>query len=410
MAATKFFLDMRGKAKDGKGSILISIYHNASTTSIATGIRVRPENWAKQRIVNLAGADAMNVNLQKQKGDLDKAIALLSLEDGFANMTAAELKKEISTGEKRKNKTHFIYQLFNDYLDTGTLKDGTKSIYYSTLKKVLSYSGENTRIESMDYKWLRGFDKFLSQTQGVNGKSIYLRSLRAVYNFARHSGITIPYPFDSFQIKHEETRKRSIPVEMLRNFYNFPTTPQLAMYRDYFFLMFYLIGINAKDLLLAEKTQVVNDRLEYIREKTGKRYSIKIEPEAYELLNKYKGSGKYLLEALDHCKHYNNFTREINDAIKEIGFQTEEVIPNMENLFATPTIVKHIKPIIPGITTYYARHTWATFAHELDISSDIIALALGHSSTNRTTFIYIKPDPKKVDDANRRVIDYFKGV
>ena len=198
-------------------------------------------------------------------------------------------------------------------------------------------------------------------------------------------------------------------MDLLRRFYNFPASPQLNMYRDYFFLMFYLIGINAKDLLLAKKSQIVNGRLEYVREKTGKHYSIKIEPEASELLLKYKGS-KFLVEALDHCKHYDNFTREINDALKTIGLTSEEIIPDSENLFAKPKIVKHITPIIPGITTYYARHTWATFAHELDISSDVIAMALGHSPVNRTTFIYIKPDSKKVDDANRKVIDYFRGV
>ena len=63
MASTRFFLDLRGKAKDGKGSILISIYHNGTTTTVKTGIRIKPENWSNQKIVNLSGSEAMNASI-----------------------------------------------------------------------------------------------------------------------------------------------------------------------------------------------------------------------------------------------------------------------------------------------------------------------------------------------------------
>lgn len=409
MAATRFFLDMRGKAKDGKGSVLISLYHNSTTTTFGTGIRISPENWCDGRIVGIAGAEALNANLNAQKTKIDKKIALLSMESSFFIMTASQIKKSIAEEKPKRNHGHPVSVLFKEYVETGNLKDGTKSIYKSTLKKVISFSGESVCIEALDLRWLRNFDNYLSETQGINGKAIYLRALRAVCNYAKHTGIVSHYPFDTFSIRHEETRKRSIAVEQLRLFYHKETSLQNQMYRDYFFLMFFLIGINSKDLLLAKKSQVNNGRLEYIRAKTNKRYTVRIEPEADELIKKHYGKSDYLLDAMDHCIHYNSFMREINEAIQSIGDVVEECIPDENDLFAEPKIVRHIQPTIPDITTYYARHTWATFAHKLDISSDIIALALGHSPTNRTTFIYIKPDLKKVDEANRKVIDYFLG-
>lgn len=409
MAATRFFLDMRGKAKDGKGSVLISLYHNSSTTTFGTGIRISPENWCDGRIVGVVGAEALNANLNDQKTKIDKKIALLSLESYFFNMTASQIKKSITEEKPKKTYGHPVSSVFEEYVKTGNLKDGTKSIYKSTLKKVLSFSGNSICMESIDLRWLRNFDNYLSKTQGINGKAIYLRALRAVCNYAKHTGMVSHYPFDTFSIRHEETRKRSITVEQLRLFYNKDTSLQNRMYRDYFFLMFFLIGINAKDLLLAKKSQVSDGRLEYARAKTGKKYSIRIEPEAEELIERYSGKSNYLLDAMDHCVHYSSFAREINEAIQSIGDAIVEYIPDENDLFAEPKIIRHIQPVIPDITTYYARHTWATFAHKLDISSDIIALALGHSPTNRTTFIYIKPDLKKVDEANRKVIDYFLG-
>lgn len=60
----------------------------------------------------------------------------------------------------------------------------------------------------------------------------------------------------------------------------------------------------------------------------------------------------------------------------------------------------------PGLTTYWARHTWATIASELDIPIETIGLALGHKVGSSVTNIYIRYNPAKIDDANRKVIDY----
>ena len=73
------------------------------------------------------------------------------------------------------------------------------------------------------------------------------------------------------------------------------------------------------------------------------------------------------------------------------------------------TIGKHGKkyrePLYPQLTMYWARHTWATIAASLDIPKETIAAALGHGG-NTVTDIYIDFDQKKVDEANRKVIDH----
>jgi integrase len=54
---------------------------------------------------------------------------------------------------------------------------------------------------------------------------------------------------------------------------------------------------------------------------------------------------------------------------------------------------------------YWARHSWATVAIDLDIPKDTVAAALGHSS-NTVTDVYINFDRAKIDRANRMVLDY----
>lgn len=409
MATTHFYLDLRTKASDGKGSVVIALSHNRTTTTVRTGVRLAPEEFKDQKVVGRKDAKLLNTKLQKQKAELDEKIAMLSLTDEFESMTAPDIKLALVKAPVVAKRIPTVEEVFSEYLEGGILKEGTKGIYNITLQKILSYDGRRLRIKDIDLKWLRGFDKFLSRTQGANGKAIYLRALRAVCNYARHQKYTDIYPFDSFQIKYEETQKRNIPVELLREFYVCPTSKINERYRDYFFLMFFLIGINVKDLLLAKKSQVIDNRLEYIREKTGKKYSIKLEPEAQVLLKRHEGHGKYLLDAMDTCVHHQSFMKEINKHIKTIGIVENTKVDDEwpASLFDDVAPVVKSEPLIPDITTYYARHTWATFAHEIGISTDIISLALGHSFGNRVTLIYIKPDQTKVDDANRRVLDYF---
>ena len=399
MSSSKFYLDRRYKAKDGKGSIILVISHNHTTSSISTGIRIFPSEWDGNRIKRDSPSFALNARLIELKARVDKDIALLSLNDEYFTMSAADIKVNVSTSRPVRNKGHLISDVFDEYT-SNSMKDGTREIYKATLKKILIFGGESITLEAINLKWLYGFEKYLSATQTPNGRAIYFRCLRAVCNYAKHIGITSSYPFENFKFKTEPTRKRSVNVELFRKFLNFPVDEVKGKYRDYFVISFLLIGINIKDLLLSRHNQVIDGRLEYIRNKTHKKYSIKIEPEAQALLDKYAGND-YLLEAMDHCKHHKSFARAINEACQMIGPEIEV----QDELFPDKT-EKRIEPIIQGITTYFARHSWATFAYEIGIPIDVISQALGHSINNRTTMIYIKYDQSKQDEANRRVIDY----
>jgi len=299
----------------------------------------------------------------EQKAKIDKDIALLSLDDKFNIMTAAEIKSKLQKSVPSNKGGHLVSDVFHEYMSK-PMKDGTKEVYKAALSKVIAFAGELAKIENINTKWLYSFEQFLATTQGPNGRAIYFRCVRAVCNYAFKTNILPVYPFNSFKFKTEPTRKRSVSVELFRAFLEYPTDISKNKYRDYFLLSFLLIGINIKDLLLARPSQLVNGRLEYTRNKTHKNYSIKIEPEAQALLDKYKGKN-YLLEAMDHCQHHKSFARAINEACQAIGPEAKD------DIFGTES---HIEPIIPGVTTYFARHSWATFAYEIGVPVDVISL------------------------------------
>ena len=111
-----------------------------------------------------------------------------------------------------------------------------------------------------------------------------------------------------------------------------------------------------------------------------------------------------MLDILDRYENYRNFTWRMNKNLHEIGKM--ELIE--KNIKGKTRKIKSREPLFPEITTYWARHTWATIAASLDIPKETIAAALGHGG-NTVTDIYIDFDQKKVDEANRKVIDFVNG-
>ena len=239
----------------------------------------------------------------------------------------------------------------------------------------------------------------LYNSMKVNAYAIHLRNIRAVFNYAIDEEYTMLYPFRKFKIKAEETRKRSLTLEQLRELRDYPCEEHQVRYRDMFMLMFYLIGINAADLFQAKKKDVINGRLEYKRAKTGRLYSVKIEPEAQAIIDKYAGKGDYLLNMMDSYANYKDFLHRMGIGLKQIG--------EMERVGRGGRKVR--EPAFPGISSYWSRHTWATLAASLDVPKETISEALGHSFGLSVTSIYIRFDQRKVDEANRRVIDLVNG-
>lgn len=64
------------------------------------------------------------------------------------------------------------------------------------------------------------------------------------------------------------------------------------------------------------------------------------------------------------------------------------------------------------LSTYYARHTWATIArNKCNISKGDVNLALNHvDQGKKVADMYIEKDWSLIDNANRSVLDYIQNV
>lgn len=261
--------------------------------------------------------------------------------------------------------------------------------YLLTLKKMRQFDVRVDRFmfEDVTFAWLTEFESFLvSQSLKGNSRSIHHRNIRAVIKNANAYELTKAHPYDLFKIKSEPTRHRCLGLGMLRKVlgYHSDKDPMVEMAADLFRLTFMLIGINMIDLCYVE--ELINGRIVYSRAKTNRQYSVKVEPEAMAIIDKYRGD-KYLLGFVEKYKNnnYRIFNHTMGSAYKRMCRELG----------------------LAELSLYWARHSWATIASEIDIPMDTIAACLGHGNIGRSvTSIYVKISDKRVDKANRAVLDY----
>lgn len=401
MANTRFFLDKRN-AKDGKPVVLkIAIAHQHKSALISLDVKILPSQWEDNKIVKHPDKQVLNTYINRIKSQVDSLIVRWT-NDGIINtMSASEIKdrcmEELDPDRKKakEDKTTFLYR-FNKYAER--MKPGSRRTFDHTLNRLTAFIGEaalkKLKFEDMTVDWLTSFDIFMAKTApSKNSRNIHFRNIRTVFNDAIEDNITTFYPFRRFKIKGEVTAKRDLSVEELRRLVYFDCEECAVKYRDYFMLMFYLMGINNIDL--CHLKEITKGRLEFHRTKTHHFFSMKIEPEAMALFEKYKGEN-WLLDILDHWSSDEFFRKKMNKHLQKIGKVTRNGLGGK----------KTYSPLFPKLTTYYARHTWASIASSLDIPIETISAGLGHEYGNRITAIYINYDNRKVDIANRKVIDW----
>ena len=366
---------------------------------MSTGFSVAVDKWAGSEFSNkVENYKTKNAALRKLLNDMENTIFRLEMDGKLQGMTDKSLKAILE-----KCLPGFIPEktkCFMDYLtDFINIKDkaGTKAVYTSTLNKVIEFDRACT-FDTMDLDWLRRFEKWMKDSgMKINAYALHLRNIRAVFNYAIDEEITTMYPFRKFKIKKEETAKRCLTPEQVALLRDYDCEEHQKRYRDIFMLMLYLVGINAVDLFNLK--QLVNGKVEYNRAKTGKLYSIKVEPEAMEIIERYKGEN-WLLNILDTYSNYQDFLHRMDIGLKQIGPVTRKGLGGK----------KEREPLFPDISSYWSRHTWATIAAGLDVPKETISAALGHEIGSDVTSIYIKFDQRKIDEANRRVIDYLNGI
>jgi integrase/recombinase XerD len=227
--------------------------------------------------------------------------------------------------------------------------------------------------------WLRRYEKhLLTEGKSYTTVGFYMRALRTIMNEAKKQGIisASQYPFTGYKIPTSKGRKMALTVAQVGQIVKYPLTNDTdKRYRDLWVFSYLCNGINFNDLLRLKKSDVKNGEISFYRQKTIHTSSEKTEivatilPEMQTIMNRWPGSGEYIFAGLEEAatateqrRLVQNITRKVNERMGKIG----EALG------------------MGSISTYNARHSFATVLKRSGASIAYISESLGHTSMKTT--------------------------
>jgi len=384
-----------------EGTLYYRITHRRQSRQTSTGYKLYPEEWENDRpkLLDEASHAARNQYLRTLKEQLEKDLErfgeiIRQMDQSGMPYTAGQvMEARLTAKDKTKCLYGFVRCLARQLRQAG--KERLAETYTTSTNSLLRFLGEGRDLSfaEMDAYLMKDYESYLKQKGLVaNTISFYMRNLRAIYHRAVEQGMTEDRrPFKHVFTGVEKTAKRAITASVIREIKDLPLSRDnpLRQARDLFLFSFYTRGMSFVDMAHLRKQNRQDNLLTYRRRKTDQLLSIRWEKPMQEIVNRHaRPESPFLLPIIStpgegERRQYLNSLHVLNRHLKVIGRMVGCPIP---------------------LTSYCARHAWASIAQSERVPIGTISEAMGHTS-ERTTRIYLASlDTSAIDEANRKVI------
>ncbi len=364
--------------------IKIRVCKDRKTRYINLGVSTKMEHWDFEK--NQPKADCPNREL------LEKLIASKISE---VKSKIVELKSE----DKEFSATTLVYKVSNPVklVTVGELfrqhlsrleeekRTGYRLSIQQTYNSLIKFNRHlDIPFSEMDYNWLRRYGTLLrKQGKSENTIGIRFRTIRMIFNLAIEMEVVKPeyYPFKKFKVSklHQDTAKRAITKDDVQAIINYPTAGKgfyVCLAIDLFTFSYFMGGINFVDMAFLTERNVIDNRLIYTRKKTGKLINLPLQERAALLLKRYKDKSKpYLFPILSE---FHKTEQQRLNRLHKVITTVNTVLKSLGEELNIPV----------KLTTYVARHSYATILKRAGVPTSIICESLGHSS-EKVTQVYL---------------------
>lgn len=366
---------------------MLRIIKDQKVKYISTGFSSSVQNWdKKESLPKKSHPHYKELKVLIRKKTLEAEKFVYDLENDNKNLSAHEIKAKL---KKQKVNNPHMYQYFDKVIDrliqAGQIK--TSEVYKDTKRNLTYFTGsKDIHFSDIDVSFLNQFEEYLkAKGKGSNTIFIYLRTLRAILNKAIKEDFCADkyYPFKKFSLgkyARIKTEKRAISKDDINKIIALqPKTANNTLARNIFLFSYYCRGMNFTDIAFLKWKDIVDNRLIYTRRKTNEKFNIQLLEPAVKILDFYKSIGQskndyvFPLLSTDHKTPQTIFNRKVK-MLREIN----------KNLKA----VGKLAGIKSELTTYVARHSYATILKKSGVSTSLISEALGHDC-EKTTQIYL---------------------
>ena len=386
ITSVKLMLNKSRILNNGSYPLVFQVIHNRRKKLLYTGYRMKEEVFdeSEGKIMNGVGSTftatevvKMNRELRKMRNQID--IRIRQLERTREEFTVEDILTQNAFGTGKSQ--FYLLRYINAQIERKQelKKVGMAAAYKSTRSSLAKFiSRPDVRMSEVDLSFVRRYEDFL-YSNGASGNTVsyYLRNLRSLYNQAVTDGYHPrgEYPFAKAQTRPAKTVKRALSRTDMQNLadLNLENEPELEFTRDLYLFSFYAQGMAFVDIVLLKKTDICNGVLTYSRHKSKQLIRIVVTPQMQGVIDKYNTENEYLFPIIsgEYASGYQKYRLalgRINRHLKKIAVVADIKVP---------------------LTTYTARHTWATLARDYGAPISVISAGLGHTSEEMTR-VYLK--------------------
>jgi len=386
---------------DKTKSLNLRIIHNRKIAYIPLNTFVTEKEWMKseqqisKRCKRYENLSRVNDYLTRKKLEAKSVINDI-YETGEAEyITVQAIRDRILNKTDNSTFESFTKKLVAEFKKANRL--GNATVYQMAINFIKKHNDDKDILfQQINYEFLKKLETdYLAEGKSLNSLSVYLRTIRAIYNRAINQNIAKRewYPFKRYSIRSTKTQKRAITKDDIKKIEEYKTKSGTYYFhaRNYFMFSFYMIGMNFTDMAYLTPANISNGRLEYKRKKTGKFYSLALFDKPKEILNYYlKGKKKedYIFPIIERSEP-ELIRYDIQNKLKTYNKYMRFIAAELE--------------IDKNITSYVARHSWASIGKFLNVPIQVISEGLGHDNI-QTTQIYLDSfETNVIDDATKLI-------
>lgn len=390
---------------NGNHPLMLRITENKKRVMKSLGISVNPKHWDFNKEEPKPKCPdyelIQNIILKVKSEYQHKILEKLSRDEEF---TASSLINEQKEEIKAKTVEEFYLSLIETLKQKG--KIGNSYAYlnsYNTLRNFNKGKKLNYTFSHIDVAFCRKFEDWMrSKGNKDTTLSYQFRTLRATFNKAIEAKIVAreKNPFIEYKLSHFNTKtiKRALSKEDILKIINTNCSCQneLRQLAHNLFTFSYLCGgISFVDIAHLTPKNIIDGRLIYQRQKTHGSINLMLSDKAQQIIDKYadyQNQAIYLFPILHGKRHITPMQK--NNRVHKVCHQINQEL----KVFAKELNIK------AEVTTYVARHSFATILKKSGVNIGIISEALGHQDI-RTTQIYLSRfDNEQVDEAMKNLL------
>lgn len=402
MASTKVILRVAKTLKNGEHPIVIRVIKDRKPKFIFTGQSCHPDLWDfKNNKPKIKHPNKQMLELFISKKSIEAQNLILEFENNNEVYSSDSFKKSFKATSKKSTVFEFFQQIIDNLISRD--KIGNANVYKDCLRSLKKFrNNSDLYFSDIDVSFLNKYEQDFSK-RGVSNNtiSVYMRTIRSIFNKAETEKLIKKgiYPFNEYKISklNTATEKRALTKSQIDKIKELELEDGLKIKdsKNYFLFSYYAWGMNFTDMALLKWENINSNRLKYIRAKTGKPYNIGLLEPAINILDYYKPFKKsktsYVfpilnsnhISAIQIDNRIAKMNKAVNKDLKEIAKKTK---------------------IDFNLTTYVARHSYATIMKRGGISTSIISESLGHGN-EKITQVYLDSFENNVlDEASKTIL------